>query len=340
MTDKINDDIIYGGVDDGHDETKVVLSNGFECKIKSQAKSGELNQISIGDSDKTVFSYQTNKGEYIIGDIRESDVTSFDDYPISAMNRVIVTHALRKAGLKAGQKVSICSGLPINRFYKGGEINQKLVKAKKANLLTNDVYSNDGQLLHKIVNHDVVSEGIAAWFDIIFERQPDNSLVKNEQKVMERIAIIDIGGRTTDIAVIKAGNLDRERSGTIDIGNLNVRESVFEMISDKFDGISATNEQMNEVMTDGRIKLWGQYHSVSIMLENSRRMIASRIEAKAKKLLGSAADIDRVVFVGGTVIDLTSFIVGWFKNQEIASNPGKANANGMCKFSEVMALTK
>lgn len=326
---------LFAGVDDGFAETKIVLSNGKVIRIPSQVKAGEMNQISISGSATTVFSYGTDEGRYVIGDIREADSTAFDDYPISAMNRVVVAHALRKAGVPANAELYICSGLPINKFYLSGKINQKTVKAKRQNLMKNDVVAMDGALFGKVVKHDVVSEGISAWMDIVLERNEHGKLGFNAELVSERIAIIDIGGRTTDIAVIHGGSLDTGRSSTKDIGMLAVRDTVYEAIYNKFE-IQPSVEQMNDVMENKRIKLYGEYHAVENIVESAKRTTVARIESEVKKCLGNASDLDRIVFVGGTVVEIENYLDGWFRQQTIGHDPSFANARGMQKYAEMM----
>lgn len=338
MTDQTKNknakEAIYAGVDDGYAETKIVLSNGVFIRIPSQAKAGELNQISISGGSSTTFSYKSPEGNYVVGDIREADSTAFDDYPLSAMNRVIVAHALREAGLSKEDILYICSGVPIKKFYLKGGVNQALVKAKRKNLLMNDITSKDGYLLPKISKHSVIAEGIAAWFDIVISRNEEGRLVKNKELIDQRIAIIDIGGRTTDIAVIQRGILDESRSSTIEVGMLSVRDEVESSIHDEHE-IEPTAEQMNEVMENKRIKLWGEYHDVTDITESAKIAVVNRIESEVKKRLGNASDLDKVVFVGGTVEEIKNELDGWYKQQTIGENPGFANARGMQKYAEL-----
>jgi len=329
--------IIFAGVDDGYAETNIFLSNGNYIRIPSQAKSGELNKISINGSANTVYSYKTSEGSFVVGDIREADTTSFDDYPLSGMNRVIVAHALRKAGIGKDTRLVICSGLPIKKYYLNGKINQELVKAKRKNLLMNDVVSSDGAVLPVVMKHDVIAEGIAAWFDIVIQRNSQGRLVKNDELVSSRIAIIDIGGRTTDIAVIQSGVLDEDRSSTIEVGMLSVRENVAQKIHNKFE-IEPSAEQMNSVMNTGKIKLWGKFHELFNEIEEAKKIVVSRIESEVKKRLGNASDLDKIVFVGGTVVQIEKYLEGWFKQQEIGTDPSFANSRGMEKYAEMQMM--
>lgn len=329
------DKLLFVGIDDGYAETKISLSSGECIRIPSQAKAGEMNQISLGSYDTTVFPYHTSEGNFIIGDIREADSTSFDDYPVSALNRVIVHHALHVAGIDPSSKLMVCSGLPIKKFYLTGRINKVAVVNKKNNLIKNDVVSLLGHPLPVIMGHEIISEGIAAWMDIVMKRRGDGSLFVDKELSGQRMAIIDIGGRTTDIAVIQNGNLDISRSSTINAGMLAVKESVYESITGRFE-ITPSVDQMNDVMTRKQIKLWGHYEDAADLVSMAQQSVVSRIHSECKRCLGNAADLDRVIFVGGTVADIGHHLSGWFKNQQIGENPEFANARGMQKYVEII----
>ncbi len=346
MTNKKNKDdlkIIYAGIDDGYRETKIYLSTGETVRIDSQAKSGEQTQISIGGGEKTAFQYDVGKSSFVIGSISESDPTAFDEYPYSDMNRAIVTHALVQLGLTDKHQLSITSGLPVKKFYRGKNINQEAIKRKTKNLLMNDVVSVEHTvrgkhfstaLIPNIVSHKVVSEGIAAWMDYVIIRNSDGVLERNEEAVKQRIAIIDIGGRTTDIAVIQGGNLDFQRSTTIEAGMLNIEDHVKEAISDEYD-FSPNVEQMNQLMETGFLDAWGDKLDVTAFIKEAKSLEANTIRAEITSRLKKAADIHKVIFVGGTVMSIRGLLEGVFKNQMIAEDPGFANARGMAKFAEL-----
>ncbi|PTH80142.1 ParM/StbA family protein [Aeromonas veronii] len=330
---------LFVGVDDGFAETKVVLSNGACIRIPSQAKAGEMSQISINGSGHTVFPYKTNDGNYIIGDITEADSTAFDDYPMSALNRVIVAHALRLAGVDHDSQLFVCTGLPIKRFYIAGSINKSLIKQKTQNLLKNDVVALDGTPSPRVFKHEVISEGIAAWMDVVLYRNKDGKIVVNKEQAAKAMAIIDIGGRTTDVAVIQNGNLDISRSSTINVGMLSVQEMVKEAIIGKFD-VTPTIEQLNTALSEKKIKLWGKWEPIADLVLSAQKTILSRIESECKRCIGSGADLDQVVFVGGTVAEVEGLLQGWFRNQHIGFEPGYANARGMQKYAEMVMNTK
>lgn len=343
MNKNNKDSIIFAGVDDGFRETKIWLGEDRKIVIPSQARAGDLNQISIDGGVKTVFSYETKDGNYIVGKIKDSDPTSHDDYPTSAMNRVLVAHALVKMGFTGTDRLAIATGLPYKRYYKGKDRNFDLIKAKTKNLLLNDVKDiiykggkriTSDAIIPKIIDHKVLAEGIAAWMDFVLERDPETGLLTmNREKSVVPTAFIDIGGRTTDIAVVEDCNIQVDKSTTIEAGMLNIENQVKERLIEEFD-VTPTTAQMNEVMQSKKFRVWGEDHDVSSIIDKAFDEEISKIHAEVHRRLKSAADLDSVQFMGGTTAAIEHKIQGWFRNQNIVHDPGFANARGMAKFIE------
>lgn len=332
--------IVFVGGDDGFDETKLTTSLGDCFRRPSMAKAGEVSQVALGSARKKTFGYKTEDGHFVVGDLRDPDTTAFDGYPTSGMNRAIVMHALREAGLGADHKVVLCTGLPIKRYYVGSEVNQKLVKAKRANLLKNDVFSIDGYKLPKIIEHTVSAEGIAAWFDLALNRNDQGELEMDQDVLSSRIAVVDIGGRTTDVGLIDGGVLEMESSTTIDVGMLSIKAALREKIK----GIYNTEPsipKINAAIRTGKMSLFGEELSeVPELLRQVSKSTVDRIHGEVRRVLNDGADVDFVYFVGGTVSALSPHMDGWFKNQKMANDPSMANAMGMAKIAEYLYKKK
>jgi plasmid segregation protein ParM len=326
--------IIYAGIDDGHRDLKMKLSNGLRIAIQSRAASGLTNKISINGTKNGVCNYNTDNGPFSMGDIDHADETAYDDYPLSAQNRVIVAHGLRTAGLTENDHVYAITGLPLKRYYLKGKPNSQLILAKKENLLRRDVVGIDGYRGADIVKHDVVSEGIAAWISYILQRDETGKVRIDRERLMERTAIVDIGGRTLDIAVVRNWDLDGDRSGTEEIGMISIINGAKERLSDEFDGLDLTDEQVEQAVLTKRIKVYGKYHDVPEIIEASIMSTVNSLRSSIKRRLKQAGDIDNVFFVGGTTKFLEPHLQGWFNNQSTMEDPVFANADGMLKFSE------
>lgn len=327
------DKILFVGEDDGFAEVKQATSLGDTSRFPSRAKAGEMTAIALNGGQTKSFGYSTPDGNFVAGDIRDPDPTSFDDYPFSAMNRVIVSHSLRMAGIDPDTKIVMCSGLPIKRYYSGLKPDAENINRKIENLLKNDVRCMDGTQLPQIIKHYVGSEGILAWIDMVIQRK-DGKLGMDRDLASGRIAIVDMGGRTTDIALIDGGELDMQKSSTINAGMLDIKEALAERIYTK-DRYKAPAVVLDQAVDTGKIKIFGEITDVSAMVDECKQSVLARIHAEVKRLLNNGEDVDKVRFVGGTVAATENLIEGWFRNQEIAEDPGFANANGACKFAEL-----
>ena len=333
--------ILAVGADDGFKETKIVIASpGFNAvfKLPSQAKAGQVNRVNLQGRDMGLYAYRCNDTEYVAGAIEQADPTAFDDYPISALNRVIVMHALRmalaQAGLPANSQLHICSGLPVRLYYRGKSPNDELIKAKRKNLKDNGVTASDGGALPSIVRHSVTAEAVAAWLDHVIHRDREGRLQVNEKFVQQRIAIVDIGGRTTDVAVIRDWDIDLDRSGSADLGMIQVYESVEHALQDKFQ-TELSIEQIDSAVNSSRIRVYGKEHDVAALVTDAKRAAVEGIMSMVKRKLARNSDIDQVILVGGTVCALEPYLGSWFPNQVVAPEPAFANARGMAKFAEM-----
>ena len=324
----------FVGIDDGYVETKICMPDGNTFRIASRARAGESEKIAVGDGAvPSVQTYVTGDGSFCVGDIRKADATASDNYPASTLNRVIVSHALREAGLGHKNRLAIASGLPIRRYYRSGRPNRELIRAKTANLLKNDVRGRDGLVLAQIVSHEVFAEAVAAWVDFVIDRDASGKLRKNDH-IDDCVAIIDIGGRTTDIAVVQGWEMDADRSSTVNVGMLDVRRHVMEHLESEYNGI--TESQAIRAVETGRINAFGREIDVSEIVDQAKKTVAGRVRSEVDRCLGSAIDIQHVIFVGGTTVALKPLLRDWFPHQTIPQDPEFANARGLQKCAEAL----
>lgn len=326
--------MIFAGIDDGNSYINIVLSTGEQLSLPSRAKAGEENQLAVIGAKRNIYKYQTSQGVYSVGNVKVNDSTQFNEYPVSALNRSLVYHALAMTSLPDGAEVAVSSGLPLGWYYANGKVNKDLVSKKTSNLLLNDVRSlSVARVIPKITNHIVTSEAISAWLDIVLIRDENGMLYIDPDLASMSYGIIDLGGRTTDIAVIEGGNIDFDRSTTSDLGILNAKERIAERIGGEM-GHTPNEMQVEEALRTYKIKLYGEDVPIESLVREELESNLRRVEAIAKKTIKSSGDIDKIVFVGGSMNHFMPFVGDWYRNQEIAPDPGFANARGMAKFIE------
>jgi len=317
------------GLDDGYAYTKVALPGGRLVAVPSRARIGRAGVTELSGAERRIFEYETARTCYAVGDV-DGEPTYFDGYPSSGLNRVIVAHALIDAGL-AGQTVQVVSGLPVASFYfADGGRRTSAIEAKRASLEI-EVRPVDGRLPASLGFHEVIPEALAAWYDyVITEKDGEPEL--DPAIVAAPVAIVDIGGRTTDYVVVADQAIRHESSGSIRCGMLDVRRMVAETIAARFDLEQLTERTIDHAMTGGAVRLFGRDEDVSEIVTDARREIVARLNTETERRLGRGAELERIVFVGGGALALAGEIRDWFSNLQIAPHPAFANARGMLKF--------
>ena len=125
--------------------------------------------------------------------------------------------------------VRLIAGLPVADFFLDGGLDKEKIDAKKRNL-AKGVSSASSSKVATLDEIRIGCQAIAAFVDYLL----DDDL--NERDVPKKsVAVVDIGGRTTDIAVVKGGtSFDESKSGTTNLGVLDVYELVSRSIRTKF----------------------------------------------------------------------------------------------------------
>ena len=339
--EKIN----YLGVDDGHFGTKICMEDGRCFSIPSRAAFGIAQVTNFDDSDQDNV-YEIAGEHFTVVD-KEQSLSKVEDtrflkpaYPVNPINRAIVHHAIIRAGM-GGKKLAIATGLPIEDYYIGGKKNDDMVDLKIANLLNADIKNMNPKVrLAKIVQHNVMAEGIAAYLDLALNF--DGEEIKETAEMVEdrALAIVDVGGKTTDIALVREGGsgIYPERSGTKAIGALNFYNSVGARLKERF--------QLNEMPPLNHIeqairtklyKIFGELHDVSVQVETEARAMAQQLKAMMMEMIRQGSDVGNVVFVGGGSILLRDYLAEEYRNQAVfPKNPEFSNARGLLKAAKFL----
>jgi len=297
--------LIPVGCDDGHFSIKICAGPNVEdfFSMQSRAKFGRAGVSSISGATANDLIYETSPGEYVtitaddlLGDAQDTRTL---DYPTSSPNRALVAHALRRK--KIVNEVFLVSGLPVNRFYLDGERNTTLIDGKRESLMR-PVLPLSGELPPKIVEHKVVSEATAAYLDCLINFDGTYNAEFKQLSDEEAIAVVDVGGRTLDIAVIKEGGTGvyQNKSGTADVGCLFVYDELESDLLRNFDGKDAIPfNRLVKTLNTGTYSVYSKKFDVSEIVNNLLDRFAERIAFESKKLLGDASSFGRVIFVGG-----------------------------------------
>lgn len=204
----------------------------------------------------------------------------------------------------------VVCGLPLNQYKANKDnlknlINQNKIKKIKIN----------GKMREIIINEfEVYPEGVGAYY----------SISNNEADVI----IVDIGGRTTDIAYISNGKL--LKSSTVPVGTLNI----YNQVLDKINGDFSLNLDINfvdSIMEKGYLKI--DDHDVDLrfvtdILKKNFVLIKQELDLKFP------ARTVNIILVGGGAKLFKKAFRNRYANCQIDSNFLYANAEGFKKVGE------
>lgn len=318
-------------IDDGYAQTKVYgeKPDGTIGKyhMRSSVRPGRYGVGSIS-GDGFMGLYETEEGPFTASEDVEAESTQFDNFHTSTMNRVLVNHGLVGAGY-GGLSVDIITGLPVADFFGAdGAKDEEKIALKKANL-QKPVQLVSGTSKVAVLNDITVGcQAVAAYIDYAL----DDDL--NEVKDVDgAVAIVDIGGRTTDIATVIGGSrIDHARSGTANIGVLDVYKAVKQgiwtelKIRDDF-----PINVVDKAVRKGSIKLWGEEQDVSKIVVGVVAEYQAKLAREIERRISTGAAMNAVVFVGGGSA-LFKDIAKTFRNGHMSDDPEFANARGLYKY--------
>lgn len=320
----------FVGVDDGHYSIKLIGDNKEMITIPSRGMQGR-HTIATGDDDEGF--YQTEGVSYTVNEyLQNAEDTRFNDYPKSNLNRVLVHHALCIAGF-GGKNVSIATGLPVSYYYlNSGEKNEALIESKVRSL-SKPVTS--AKPTAKIVHNVVTTEAIAAYFDQLMDMDGHPS-DDYEELADAMVGVIDVGGKTTDCAVVYPGGkaVDSARSGSNDNGVLKLNAAVDSKLRTAFELDNVVPRMIESAIRHGKVKISGKEHDVSAMVNEEKQKLADAIMAGVRTKIGSGKDLDFILFVGGGAIVLRDQLASHFPHARFPDRPEFANARGMYKIAK------
>ncbi len=324
------------GLDDGYAFTKLALPDGRLIAIPSRARLGRANVTWIDQAEQRISEYETEDQAFAVGGV-DGEPTYFDAYPFSGLNRAIVQHGLQQAGLD-GRSVHAVSGLPVSSFYLKDGSRREGILTNKRDSLKRAVRPLDERLPVGIAFHEVIPEALAAWYDHVITESDDGVQLEPE-RLHAPIAVVDIGGRTTDYVVVADQAVQHGASGSLRCGLLDVKREVTEGIRGRFDIDVVSERSVDEAVQSGSVRLFGKDHDVSDLIQTAQRQIVERLYAETQRQLGRGAELDRILFVGGGTVALAAQIRDWFPNQLVAEHPAFANARGMLKYLRYVCET-
>lgn len=321
----------------------VAVDDGYlQVKLARFDDSGEITTMSLPSRAERGVSLRSMDGMDVgayrtDGDLTwtvapeiKGETTRTEDYPTSSLLRVLVHHALIQGGY-GGKTILLATGLPVASFYAEGGVNKSLIEQKKANLAGTVTPLDQSVSTAKVVAQRVYPQAIMAYTDHVLDAA--GNLIDGRKDM--RVGVVDVGGRTTDYAVVMPDNkspvVDMHRSGSVDIGVLNIIDALRPALLTRFGVREISDSVLSEVVRTGKLRAYGKEEDASAELAKASHDVAERVAAEAQRRFESGFDLDVILYVGGGA-EVLSKALSQYKHVHVAENPHAANARGLLKY--------
>lgn len=336
---------VWLGFDDGFKNNKIAGPNGILYTTPTRVCRGTRGVVALAGDQANIGEFRIGATTYTAGQV-EGVSTSFDQYPFSELSRVMAHHALYEAGY-GGARIHVATGLPLRLYYQpgSGQVNDKHIADKKSNLLApielvgaSPSYGEDSAPF-EIVQHEVTPEGLMAYFHLLIAEHGDGNVRYNKDAAGKPMGFVDMGGRTTDLAVVSGGQVDLARSRSIDHGVLNVRQHLREAICRKYGLQSLSEAQVDAALTRKQVHVYGEPRDVADLVRAAKETELGIIRDQVHSIFGEGAELSQVLLFGGACVDFADLLNAqrWYPHQQIAEDPLYVNALGMYKYLRFIA---
>ncbi|SIQ98610.1 ParM/StbA family protein [Marinobacterium stanieri] len=255
--------------------------------------------------------------------------TRTDDYATTTLNLMLVHAALDRLGL-AGEEVAIATGLPLKQYMAGDdERNTRLIDKKCANLMS-PCYIGTGSKPSAIVHSvKVYPEAVCGMIDYLVDEYGDNREGVDPNVV--RLGL-DIGGNTTDMAIILPGNQVGARQ-TIKYGVSHVKDRLRQLMNARFD-LHPDEAMLEEALRTGFVQWFGgEKENVEAEVRDAISTVMDPILEAVKAFMRDFPSLREIIGFGGGMALMQNSIRERYKNIIILDNPDGANARGALKYS-------
>lgn len=339
------------GIDNGHYGHKLWDHCGKFSTTLTRAKLGENQMVSmIGDSKSSNLTVNTDGLSFTCGKIRRYDEVNPRTFPTSQLARVLLHYsiAMHEDGkYSKTDNLHVCTGIPLGRYFKAGKAiaDSELVAEVEANLSKPaTIIMPNGEEITRSLNVVVKPQTFVAWYAYILEeiREPGSDFAKpkvrrREERFNEPVAMIDIGGGTTEICIIEDAKMDMLSSGSEYVGSNDIRTNLEILICDKFKTDSISSFLIDSAMATKKIAFDGSEFDVSELYKEAHSAASAKITSYILNKLGTnrQRELNAVRLIGGGVHEFRTAIESTVKRSKIVENPQHENAKGMylmCRY--------
>lgn len=298
-----------------------------EDVMPSLAKRGQHLHAAIGGSVHLYGTCDTGEEFTVHPFVSEPEDTRKEEYPTSSLNLCLLHAALDRLGL-AGQDCAITTGLPLEQFMDGeGGTNTSLINKKVENLKRPVYVTNQSRPSARVLFAGVYPEAIAGMVDYMIDEFGE--FKDGIDPSLTRLAI-DIGGNTTDLAIIHEGNLVGAKL-TLKQGVKHVKDRLRQLLLKRFDN-EPDDSLLEEALKTKKVSWFGgESLSVESEVADAVEHVMGPLSKQIETFKKQFPSLREIIGFGGGVALMADSIREQNPNIIVVDNPSGANARGFLK---------
>lgn len=298
-----------------------------EDKIPSLARRGRQTTSIVGSAVNLYGVVETNE-EYTVSEwVQSPEDTRTPDYSTTSLNLSLVHHMLNRMGL-AGEKIALLTGLPLEQYMDGEDgTNSVLLEKKRKNLLREVYVGPRKEPSAKVVFAGIYPEAVAGIVDYMIDEYGEIKAGVNPDIV--RLGL-DIGGNTTDMAIVLPGNQLGAKK-TLEYGVKHVKDRLRQLLMKRFE--CEPDDSMLETALKTKTVSWfgDDPEDVTAEVEDAIGCVMQPILAEVDLFKRRFPSLKEIVGFGGGVALMESLIRERYPNIIVLENADGANARGFLK---------
>ena len=258
--------------------------------------------------------------------------------PYRNMVKIALAKVYNDIGIKSNESVLIVTGVPSDQTKKN-DIKQELKNAFTNDNTVHDVKVNGEQVLFKIEEEDIIimSQPVAT---VIGRYLDMDGNIQNKAYQTMKVAVVDVGGGTTDFDLIKGMRRLVEDCTSLNQGFRDVYDDIRAGIKGVYPDAEPTDFDLlkrimsglkNEVFTY-QPNLRVEPYDFSEDLENSLKSLSAKIQGVISSIWKNQSDIDEILLVGGSASLFKNDIALVMDGLVVPDNNGDSNVDGYYKF--------
>lgn len=226
--------------------------------------------------------------------------------------------------------VTVVAGLPV-AFFAGDK------DTVRERLLGPHTFRREGRARQSITVTQaiIVPEPFGTLFDNLWD---ESGRVANIEIATGNVAIIDIGGKTTNLLSVSRIKEIGRATASVNIGAWDVVRTVREWLETHAPKLDLRDHEIIQAVIARQIKYYGKPVDLRDIIAATTQRLAGQVIAQAGQLWNGAAGLDAILITGGGALLLGEHVKAHpdFPHARIVNDPLLANARGFWKYARYL----